>query len=109
MSAGRQLFIYYRLASVEVPAACAAVRQAQQALCERHPGLQARLLQRPETGANGERTLMEVYAMDASVEPAGVSTALQSAIADQLGGALQSWLSPDARHTEVFIDLPCAS
>lgn len=105
----RRLFIYYRLGDEAVAAACEAVRHAQQALCARHPGLQAELLQSPASSSTGERTLMETYAMDARAQAAGVDQTLQAAIETAVCGALQPWLAPARRHLEVFVDTPCAS
>ena len=110
MQAGsRRLFIYYRIAGPACAAACRAVQAAQQALCARHPGLVAELLQASAPAATGETTLMETYAMDARVSVAGVDAALQAAIEAELVRALQPWAPAAARHTEVFVDLPCAS
>ncbi|MEW6703584.1 MAG: DUF4936 family protein [Pseudomonadota bacterium] len=105
----RRLFIYYRLAEADLPAACAAVRQAQQALCARHAGLVAGLLQAPAPSAAGERTVMETYVMDAQVNAQGVDAALQAAVEATLCAALKPWLAHRQRHLEVFVDLPCAS
>lgn len=110
MSNGRQLFIYYRIAAASAAAACAAALRAQHELCARHRGLRASLLQRPEPDAEGKRTLMEIYAMDGHLEAGGISNGLQAEIHRWLCNALQPWLSPDDRRTEVFTDdLPCAS
>lgn len=105
MDAGRlRLFIYYRLAEAQVSAAAAAVRQAQQALCERHPGLTAGLLQRPEPSPAGDRTLMETYVVEAGARPQGVDAALQAEIESSLRPALHPWLGEGARHSELFED-----
>lgn len=105
----RRLFIYYRLDDAAVAAACQAVRHAQQALCSRHPGLHAELLQSPASSSTGERTLMETYEMEARAQAAGVDETLQAAIEAAVSGALRPWLAPAQRHLEVFVDTPCAS
>ena len=105
MRSGRRcLFIYYRLAERALPDACGAVRRAQQALCERHPGLTAELLQRPQASADGWRTVMETYVMDAAREPEGIDAALGSAIEAEIQAVLRPWLA-GPRHVEAFTDL----
>ena len=106
---GRRLFIYYRLAERDLPAACAAVRDAQRLLGRQHPGLAAELLCTPAPDAARNRTLMETYARDGQVSAAGVDADLQSAIEAALCAALRPWLAPSQRHLEVFGDAPCAS
>jgi hypothetical protein len=101
-SGRRRLFIYYRLAECDVAPACAAVRRAQHTLCTRHPGLAAELLQRPEPSADGQRTLMETYVVDAQAEPGGVDAGLQAEIETLLCAALQPW-GGVTRHIEVFV------
>jgi len=56
----RRHYVYYRVAAVDLDAVAQAVRNWQRSLCERHAGLKAELLRRPELRA-GEATLMEVY------------------------------------------------
>lgn len=106
----RRLFIYYRLDPAALPAACQAVRQAQQALQAAHPGLVAGLLQRP-TPPTGPGTLMETYAMDARIDAGGVNAGVEAAIHDALCAALAPWVRAADRHLEVFTDpdFPCAS
>jgi hypothetical protein len=96
---GRELFVYYRVAEATLDSACAAALAMQADLCAAYPGLQARLLRRPEA-ADGRCTLMETYACTA-----GVGAALQTAIDQAAGAALASWQLGE-RHTEVF--RPCA-
>ena len=100
----RQLFIYYRVAERELAAACAAVTLAQQALRARHAGLLTQLLRRPAASAEGERTVMEIYAVDARVSPAGVGEALQAEIEAELAAALHPWRAARMRHVEVFVN-----
>ncbi len=91
----RQLFIYYRIGAHEAGDVIAAVREMQRALCMRHDGLKAELLQRPRSDTT-ELTLMETYAIDAAVSPPGIDTTL----AEQIE-ALGARIVP-ARHVEVF-------
>lgn len=56
----RRHYVYYRVDEAELGAVVPAVRAWQRGLCERHPGLQAELLRRPEL-REGQVTLMEVY------------------------------------------------
>lgn len=100
----RELFIYYRVRCVDAAAARAAVLASQQHLCDRHPGLRARLLRRPEE-ADGLQTWMETYATDTMQDPAGITTALQADI-EYGAQATLHWVE-GSRHTEVFI--ACAS
>jgi hypothetical protein len=104
----RHLFIYYRLAAEQTPAALAAARSAQRALCARHAGLHAALMQRPPAPSEGERTLMETYGVDEGSRPQGLDAPLIDEIEAVMGEALSPWLAPLARHTELFEDT-CAS
>lgn len=88
----RRLFVYYRVAIADLPTAVAAVRELQDALRARHPGVDAALLRRPET-RDGTATLMETYAA-----PGGVDDALAADI-ERL--AVDAGL-PGPRHVEVF-------
>ena len=96
----RELYIYYRIAEADLGAATAVVTSLHAALTAAHPGLQARLLRRPEL-SDGRATLMEVYAAPG---PAGVDEALQADI-ERLAEGLAPWLQ-SPRRVEVF--LPCA-
>ena len=103
----RELFIYYRLQLVD--AAYAAAWQAevlalQRSLQTRHPGLQARLLRRPEP-VDGWHTWMETYAWPQN--PCGVATALQDEIESAARALPWPTQQPVTRHIEVFT--PCAS
>lgn len=93
--AGRELFVYYRVAASTWHEAAAAARTAQACLRQSHPGLSARLLRRPDE-RGGEVTLMEVYA--------DVARGIDDALAAQIEAAAQAlnpWLlSP--RHCERF-------
>ena len=93
----RELFIYYRLASAHAAVAQAAVLKMQTTLSADHPGLQARLLCRPEIH-DGQQTWMETYALCGSE---GITPALQASI----GAAAQALPACLAvpRHTEIFI------
>jgi Domain of unknown function (DUF4936) len=94
-----ELFIYYRVPVAAEAPLREAVVGLQRGLCAAYPGLQARLLRRPELRA-GELTFMEVYARPA----VGIDAHLQAAI-EQAALTLGPWLS-GGRHTEVFH--PCA-
>jgi len=102
----RQLFIYYRIAVADAAAAFAALQPVQQALCESHPGLQARLLRRTDVSSDGMCTLMETYRFDLPAQ--GVSERLQADIDAAAEAVLRPWLQ-GARHCEVFVEIPCAS
>lgn len=102
-----ELYIYYRVAAPQEPQARAAVMAMQSALREAHPGLQSRLLRRPEA-SEGLLTFMEVYlipvppdADDDSATPARIEAAIEAAAA----ACLSPWLQ-GGRHVEVFV--PCA-
>jgi hypothetical protein len=56
----RRHYVYYRVDEAEVAAVIEAVKGWQRALCERHPGLHAELLRRPDL-REGQVTLMEAY------------------------------------------------
>jgi hypothetical protein len=90
----RELFIYYRATQENASVLHAEVSRMQTELRERHPGLQARLLRRPEA-ANGRHTWMETYS-----SPDGIDSALQAAI-ETAALALTPWID-GPRHTEEF-------
>jgi len=98
----RELFIYYRLRSIDAEAARGLVLDFQAQLRTQCPQLMARLLQRPdpddETGAR--QTWMEIYSTDPMREPAGITAELQSVI-EAAAGVLAPLLD-GPRHTEVF-------
>ncbi|MEO8154120.1 MAG: DUF4936 family protein [Rhizobacter sp.] len=95
----RELFIYYQ-ATIENASVLHATALALQAeLQAQHPGLQTRLLRRPEA-ANGLHTWMETYA--APLSPNGISESLQSEIESVASAKLAS-LIEGQRHTESFV------
>jgi hypothetical protein len=100
----RELFIYYRVRGADAAAVRAAVLAAQQHLRDRHPGLRARLLRRPEE-TDGLQTWMETYSTDPMEDPAGITAALQADI--ESSAQRISHCVEGSRHTEVFI--ACAS
>ena len=91
----RELFIYYRATQENASVLHAEVSRMQTQLRERHPGLQARLLRRPDA-ADGLHTWMETYS-----SPDGISDALQGAI-ETAALALAPWIA-GPRHIERFI------
>ncbi|KAB0584239.1 DUF4936 family protein [Ideonella dechloratans] len=103
-------FIYYQIATADLPQALEAVIGFQQRLQQDWPGLSARVLQRLEASgtAAGRLTLMEIYRFTPRA-PASVKaranldfdTALAEAARD-----VQPWLQ-GPRHVESFV--PCAS
>ncbi|CAG1015844.1 hypothetical protein BURC_01072 [Burkholderiaceae bacterium] len=100
----RELFIYYRIEVAGAASALAAAQAFQQRLRDRHPGLTARLLRRPDdptAHANDTQTWMEIYSFD----DAGICAALQADIESE-AAALATFMR-GTRHTEVFV--PCAS
>jgi len=102
MTAARELFIYYRAKAANATALQSEVMAFQQHLRNRFPGLQTRLLRRPEP-ADGWDTWMETYALPG--HPEGVHEALEQAIG-QSAAHLPARLDITTRHVEVF--LPCA-
>ena len=100
----RELYVYYRVPEDDAVAAEADAKRLQSALRAKTPGLLTRLLRRP-VASDGRSTWMEVYAMDAAVEPAGVSASLQADIERE--AARQLSRIEGARHVEVFV--ACAS
>lgn len=95
----RELYIYYRVNHRDESAALRAAAAMQQTLRERHAGLQARLLRRPEAAADGQQTWMETYALPGT----GVNTALER----EIDAAAVTWAAyiSGPRHCEVFV--PC--
>jgi len=100
----RELFIYYRIRVDAARAARGAVGTMQAQLTQRHPGLTARLLRRPDEH-DQQQTWMEIYAMQRDGEPAGVTPQIEADIA-AAAAALAPFIA-GTRHTEVFV--PCAS
>jgi len=103
MASARELFIYYRATIENASVLHAAALSLQAELRARHPGLQARLLRRPEA-ADGLHTWMETYAAPSSTH--GISESLRGEIESAAHAKLASLIS-GPRHTESFI--ACAS
>ena len=95
----RELFVYYRVPSMNAVVARVAVQQLQTALREQVPTLQARLLWRDERSSEPQ-TWMETYAIEG-----GIGTDLQARIEAQAQTLLPMIDGP--RHIEVFT--PCVS
>ncbi|HEY1392870.1 MAG TPA: DUF4936 family protein [Methylibium sp.] len=101
-----ELYIYYRVPAGNESAALAATLAMQKLLRERHPQLQARLLRRPETAADGLQTWMEAYALPGR----GIDASLRQ----EIEAAALTWaaLIDGPRHCEVFevfeVCEPCA-
>ncbi len=99
----RELFIYYRAKVDDAPALQAAVAELHANLRSRFPGLQARLLRRPEA-ADGLHTWMETYALPSSADhaaPRGISDALHAQIEQEARATLSAWIV-GPRHVELF-------
>ena len=94
---GRELFVWYRVASDSEVRARTAVETMQRALESDCPGLRARLLIR--TDDTGAQTWMETYAMHGAGTH-GVDGAVEDRIA-AAAAELGRWLDGD-RHTERF-------
>lgn len=99
----RELFIYYRSAEDEAAGVVGQVREFQARLTAGHPGLEARLMCRPEI-VDGVHTWMETYAMNAADHPDGISAALAQEIEQQALCLVPCLIG--TRHVEVFA--PCA-
>ena len=96
----RQLFIYWRIAAADLPAALDALRGWQSDLLGRQPALRCGVYQRTGSGES-ELTVMESYALESALPHLGIDDTLHRFI-DQAGQALlQPWLI-GARHVEVF-------
>jgi hypothetical protein len=93
-----ELYVYYRVAQANAPAALQTVLGFQQRLREHHPGLAARVLRRSDARGDGV-TLMEIYAFDDG-RSTGIDPVLHSRI-DEVAAALTPLLS-SPRHTEAF-------
>ena len=85
----RRHYVYYRVAEVDLDALTPALRGWQRSLCERHAGLTAELLRRPEL-RDGEATLMEVYGP------------LDDALAAAIEAEARALLPGLQRHVEAF-------
>ena len=96
----RQLFIYWRVASSDLPAALNALRDWQASLMLQHPALRCGLYQRRDS-AQADTTVMESYGFE-SVQPhPGIDDALRQLIDQDGGTLLKRWLR-GVRHVEVF-------
>lgn len=95
----RELFIYWKIAREQAPAAHVAAADLLHSLHTAHPSLRCRLLRRADE-AGDETTFMETY----SALPGGVTAALQADIHAQADIAFAALGSP-ARHVEVFESL----
>ena len=93
----REVFVYYRVADERAASAQALVARLQAQVRDRHPGLETRLLRRPEA-VGDVWTWMETYAWPQSAE--GVTVTLQAEIEAAAAGLMA--LLEGARHTEVF-------
>lgn len=91
---GAALYIYYRVAEADLPAACAAVQAMQATLAAAEPGLHCGLLRRPGV-REGRVTLMETYAAAKGIDGAG------EARIEAAAAVLAGWIS-DGRHVERF-------
>jgi|JI9StandDraft_1071089.scaffolds.fasta_scaffold270633_2 hypothetical protein len=100
----RSWFVYYQVATDDLPDVVRTVADCQQALRLAHPGSVASLMQRPPAEGSLRITLMEIY-----MPPAGLrehdAQSWWAAVDSQLVAALQGF-PLGARHTEVFD--PCA-
>jgi len=95
----RELFIYWKIAREQAPAAHAAAADLLRSLHTAHPSLQCRLLRRADE-AGDKTTFMETY----SALPAGVTAAMQADIHAQADICFAA-LGPPSRHVEVFESL----
>jgi len=95
----RELYVYFRADATRADEVREAVMAMQAHLRCEFPGLQARLLRRPDP-SGGQHTWMETYAMAQGICPDGVSELMTSTIEQR---ALP-WrdLLDGARHIEVF-------
>jgi len=100
----QELFIYYRIPVAQAPAAQAAVLAFQARLRQRHPGLATRLLRRPQA-QDQHQTWMEIYSLDRSTSPNGITPSLAAEIEAE-ARSLAGLIAGD-RHVEVFV--PCVS
>lgn len=102
-------FIYYQVASADLPLALKAVVGFQQRLQQDWPGLSARVLQRVEApeAPPGRVTLMETYrfAPNTPAHGGGWGVGFHAAMS-AAAQAVQPWLQ-GPRHVERFA--PCAS
>lgn len=95
-----ELFVYYRVPEAACMPVAAVVAAMHRELVAEWPGLQARVLRRPDA-RDGQATLMETYARPGP----GIDAALHEAI-DRAAVRALTGFGAGPRHTEVF--LPCA-
>jgi hypothetical protein len=93
--AGRELFVYWRLAPGDRASALAAVNAWLTELRARHAGLQVRVYLRADPTPPW-LTLMETFAL-----PAGIGPELEREIREGGTRALSPWVQGE-RHVEVF-------
>jgi hypothetical protein len=91
-----EIYVYYRAPEAAAEAVLAAFARLQRALDTTPPGLEARLLRRPEL-VEGEQTWMEIYRCED-----GVDAALEAHIEAAASAAFDG-VSIGARHRERFI------
>jgi hypothetical protein len=98
----RELFIYYRLRSIDAETARGLVFEFQAQLRTQYPQLMARLLHRPDPNdeAGEWQTWMETYSTEPMREPAGVTAELQAEI--EAKATVLARLLDGPRHIEVF-------
>lgn len=94
---GEELFVYYRVAPVHAEALNAAVQALQSRLRAEQPGLNARLLHRPDL-RDGLQTWMEVYALPPGADTEAVALRIERTARE----ALAPWLA-SPRHVERFV------
>lgn len=94
----RELYVYYRVATSDLPAALRIVEQARHQLHAQCPTLLARVLRRADEPATDNVTLMEIYRADE-----GIDDTLQRRI-EEAAAALAPLLI-GTRHTEAFVPL----
>jgi hypothetical protein len=103
----RELYIYWRVGTLQLAAALQATQHMQQQLQGQHPGLQARLLVRQEEKTGAANTAAHSTVMETYRASGGITPTLQAAIATAAQQFLQPWLVNDGsswgqRHVEVF-------
>jgi hypothetical protein len=96
----RQVFIYWKVAADQAPAATAAARGWQAALRAADPALRTGLFRRSDAADDATVTLMETYA-----RAGGVNDALRARLAAAGDAGLQPFGAP-RRHVESFDALP---
>lgn len=95
---GRQLFLYWRVAALELEAAISALRIWQLECLQSRPGLQAQVFVRIESDAL-RATVMETYAFDID---AGLDAPLEQHLIHHGNIATQRWRD-GPRKVEAFV------